>query len=144
MADVLQDFPIAASPERVFEAISTPAGIDQWWSLSSSGTPVEGSVYALDFGPEYQWQARVVRSVPDQEFELELTSAMPDWLGTRVGFALEDLGNGRTWVRFHHTGWPDAGEHYRTSSHCWALYLRVLRRFVEHGETVPYGERLNV
>jgi hypothetical protein len=61
-----------------------------------------------------------------------------------VGFALEDLGNGRTWVRFHHTGWPDASEHYRTSSHCWALYLRILRRFVEHGETVPYADRLNV
>jgi hypothetical protein len=63
---------------------------------------------------------------------------------SRVGFALEDLGNGRTWVRFHHTGWPDAGEHYRTSSHCWALYLRILRRFVEHGETVPYADRLSV
>jgi hypothetical protein len=44
----------------------------------------------------------------------------------------------------HHTGWPDAGEHYRTSSHCRALYLRILRRFVEHGETVPYADRLNV
>ena len=46
-------------------------------------------------------------------------------------------------MRFHHTGWPDAGEHYRTSSHL-ALYLRILRCFVEHGETVPYADRLNV
>ena len=62
----------------------------------------------------------------------------------RVGFTLEDRGNGRTWVRFTHVGWPGAGAHYRTSSHCWALYLRVLRRFVEHGETVPCADRLNV
>jgi uncharacterized protein YndB with AHSA1/START domain len=143
VADVLQDFPIAAPASQIFAAISTPAGLDQWWTLTSSGSPIEGSDYVLDFGPEYQWRARVVRSVPDQAFELELTSAMPDWLGTRVSFALEDLG-GRTWVRFTHTGWPDAGEHYRTSSHCWALYLRILRRFVEHGETVPYAERLSV
>jgi len=78
MADVLQDFPIAAPPDRVFAAISTPAGRDEWWALGSSGTPVERSVYALDFGPEYQRQARVVRCVPDKEFELELTSAMRD------------------------------------------------------------------
>ena len=63
--------------------------------------------------------------------------------GHAHGLRTEDLG-GRTWVRFKHTGWPDAGEHYRTSSHCWALYLRILRRFVEHGETVPYADRLNV
>ena len=144
MADVLQDLPIAAPAAKVFAAISTPAGLDEWWTLSSSGTPALGADYALDFGPEYQWRARVVRCVPDKEFELELTSAMPDWVHTRVGFTLEDLGSGRTWVRFTHVGWPYEGEHYRTSSHCWALYLRILRRFVEHGETVPYADRLNV
>src|SRR5262245_32012170 len=142
MADILQDFPIAAAVADVFAAVSTPQGLDRWWTLTSSGTPAAGSEYALDFGPEYQWRARVTACVAEKEFELELTTAMPDWLRTRVGFRLEDLG-GRTWVRFSHTGWPEAGEHFRTSAHCWALYLRILRRFVEHGETVPYADRLN-
>jgi hypothetical protein len=34
-------------------------------------------------------------------------------------------------------GWPEANGHYRTSCHCWALYLRILRRYLEFGETVP-------
>ena len=51
-------------------------------------------------------------SVPDREFELELTVATPDWMHTRVGFRLEDRG-GTTWVRFSHRGWPAADEHYR-------------------------------
>lgn len=142
MADVLQDFPIAAPARKVFAAISTPEGLDQWWTSSSSGSAALGSEYALDFGPGYQWHARVVRCVPDREFELELTSAMPDWMHTRVGFTLEDRG-ARTWVRFNHSGWPGIDEHYRSSAHCWALYLRILRRFVEHGETVPYATRLS-
>jgi hypothetical protein len=34
--------------------------------------------------------------------------------------------------------------HYRTSCHCGALYLRILRRHLEHGESVPYERRLDV
>lgn len=37
-----------------------------------------------------------------------------------------------------------ANDHFRTSSCCWAQYLRILRRFLEHGERVPYAERLDV
>ena len=43
-----------------------------------------------------------------------------------------------------HLGWPEANAHYRTSCHCWALYLRVLRRYLENGESVPYEVRLDV
>ena len=141
MADILQDFPIAAPVPKVFAAVSTPEGLDRWWSLTSRGTPGEGAEYALDFGPEYQWTARVSGYVPDEFFELELTRAMPDWLGSRVGFRLSPHRTG-TWVQFHHSGWREASEHFRISSHCWAMYLRLLRRDLEHGEFVPYADRL--
>lgn len=143
MADILQDFPIKASPTQVYRAITTPAGLDAWWTKRSSGEPREGAEYGLWFGPEYDWRARVTRAVPDSEFELEMTRADDDWRGTRVGFHLTPRGDG-TWVQFHHTAWPGANEHYRISSHCWAMYLRVLRRFLEHGESVPYEQRLDV
>jgi hypothetical protein len=66
-----------------------------------------------------------------------------DWMATRVGFRLEGRKSG-TWVGFYHTGWPSANEHYRVSCNCWALYLRILRRYLEHGESVPYEKRLDV
>jgi hypothetical protein len=50
----------------------------------------------------------------------------------------------RTWVDFYHSSWRHANDHYRTTSCCWAMYLRVLRRFLEHGERVPYADRLDV
>jgi len=77
------------------------------------------------------------------EFELELTRADTEWVGTNVGFHLQATG-GATQVRFHHTGWPDASEHYRISCYCWAMYLRILRRHLEHRESVPYERRLDV
>ena len=143
MADIFHDLPIDAPVSRVYDAISTPAGLDAWWTKRSAGTPREGAEYELGFGPDYDWRATVTRAVAGSEFELGLTRADADWLGTRVGFTLEPRKAG-TWLRFRHSGWPDVNEHYRISCNCWALYLRVLRRYLQHGETVPYEFRLDV
>ncbi len=143
MANIFHDFPIKASPDRVFRAISTPAGLDTWWTKASAGKPREGAEYDLSFGPDYVWRGMVTRYVPDSEFELTMVQADNDWLGTLVGFRLEPRA-GATWVQFHHTGWPGINEHYRISCNCWAMYLRVLRRSLEHGESVAYEDRLDV
>ena len=137
MPDILQDLPIEAPIDRVFEAVSTPAGLDAWWTHRSSGRPQVGEEYELEFGAEYDWRAKVTRSSAPSEFELELTRADADWIGTRVTFRLRARGDG-TWLEFAHAGWKTANDHYRISCHCWAMYLRVLRRFLEHGETVAY------
>lgn len=47
-------------------------------------------------------------------------------------------------VLFYHTGWKEANAHYRISAFCWAMYLRLLKRYVESGERVRYEERLDV
>ena len=143
MPDIFHDLPIKAAPADVFDAVSRPAGLDQWWTKASKGEPSPGADYELDFGPGHRWRAKVTRCTAPTEFELELTDADSDWLGTRVGVELEPRGES-TWVRFHHTGWPSANEHYRVSCSCWAMYLRVLRRYLEYGETVPYEKRLDV
>ena len=141
--DILHDFPIDVPIARVFAGVSTPAGLDQWWTKRSAGKPVQNGEYELWFGPKFDWRARVTRSVADQAFELEITRADADWIGTRVGFELEGSKKS-TQVRFHHTGWPANNDHYRISCFCWAMYLRILKRHLEFGETVPYEERLSV
>ena len=141
--DILHDFPIIATPDRVFEGVSTPTELDRWWTEQCSGDPAEGAEYSLGFGPGYDWRATVTRCDPGAVFELRLTRADADWLGSLVGFELEEAGGG-TQVRFYHRGWPEANEHYRTSCYCWAMYLRILKRYLEHGELVPYAKRLGV
>jgi uncharacterized protein YndB with AHSA1/START domain len=138
MPDIVQHFIIHAPAAQVFRGISTPEGLDTWWTKSSTK---HGDELELDFGPTYEWGARVTRSVPDREFELEITRADADWTGTRIGFVLDEA-DGQTHARFHHTGWPQSNEHYRISCYCWAMYLRLLKRHVERGELVPYEQRL--
>ena len=89
MADIFQQFPIKAPAEAVFQAISTPAGLDTWWTKRSSGQPVEGATYELGFGPGYDWRAVVSRCAPNSVFEVEMTSAVDEWRGTRIGLLLD-------------------------------------------------------
>lgn len=142
MVDIYHQLPIKASRQKVFSMISTPGGLDAWWTKDCAGNPVEGAEYELGFHPPYEWRAVVSRCIPDSEFELVMTRSDADWDGTRVGFVLEER-DGVTQLNFSHTGWPELNEHFRVSSCCWAAYLRLLRRNIEYGEFVPYEDRLD-
>lgn len=136
-------FQVNGTIEKVFHTISTANGISKWWSLDASGHSEHGSILQLDFGPGYQWQAQVVEMVAPNEFELLLIKADEDWTNTTVGFQLIQEKD-QVDVRFHHKGWQQANDHYCISCYCWAMYLRLMKRYVEHGETVEYHQRLNV
>ena len=142
MPDILQDFPIRAPIQRVFDAVSSPHGLNQWWTETCDGECTVGASYLLGFGPEYQWRASVTRCEKNTTFELTMAECDADWQTTRVAFTLSPTRDG-THVRFEHIGWPEANAHYRISTHCWALYLRLLRRYLEYGETVQYQGRLD-
>ncbi len=144
MAEILHDFPITAPRPRIYAAVATPAGLDEWWTLRAKGEPSAGATYELFFGEGYDWRATVTQCEPDRMIEWEITRADTDWESTRVSVELSDRPEGITWVRFAHRGWPAGNEHFRVSSCCWAMYLRVLRRFVEFGERVPYADRLSI
>ena len=142
MTDILHDLVIKAPRARVFQAIATPEGLDRWWTLRSSGRAELGATWELYFGEPHDWRAVVTRCRPGEAFELGLTRADAEWSGTSVRFTLaehDDL----TALRFAHVGWPSSSAHCRTSSYCWAMYLRLLRRWLELGETVPYALRLD-
>ena len=143
MASIFHSFPIQTSPDKVFEAISRSRGLDSWWTKRSEAEPELEGNYSLDFGPQYIWQAVVTKYIESTTFELQFWDADADWKGTKVGFSLIPK-NGNTEVNFYHTGWLENNEHYRISSFCWAMYLRILKRYIEFGEQIPYEIRLNV
>jgi uncharacterized protein YndB with AHSA1/START domain len=143
MPDIVHDFPIAAPIERVFDVLCSPEGLDAWWTKESEGTPGPGNEYRFFFSPEYDWAGVMRRYERPTLVEWQLTRADADWTGTRVGFGLASQGSS-TQVQFYHAGWPAANAHYRTSCYCWAMYLRILKRHLEHGETVDYEARLEV
>src|SRR5690606_12095634 len=117
---IFHDFTIQAPPARVFQSISDPKHLVNWWPSKCSGTPKEGEEYNFYFTPEYNWYGEVARYNPDKSFHIRMTRSDPDWDPTSFGFDLTDK-NGNTYVSFSHTGWVDCGEHFRVASFCWAM-----------------------
>jgi len=144
MPDIIQEFIVNVPQVRVFHAMATPQGLAHWWTETSAGEPKPGAEYTLDLGPGHDWKGKVTRFTPDSAFELEIAKAHDHWMGTRVGCELQPEGKNATRVRFYHTGWSEGNEHRRVACYCWAMYLRIMRRFLERGETVPYEDCLSV
>ena len=82
--------------------------------------------------------------VAPHEFEIALIKADSDWLDSTIRFELASSGDQAVQLKFHHQGWNQANDHYYISCYCWAMYLRLMKRYVEFGEFVPYPDRLNV
>ena len=140
MPDILLSFPIYRNVPVVFNAMTLPAGLDTWWTRDSDGTPMLGARYRFGFGSSVQWTGEVTRCEAPSAFEWTMRDADADWHGTRVGFTLKDIPGGAL-VEFSHRGWPAENDHFRGSCYCWASYLRILRRHLEHGDVVPYDAR---
>jgi uncharacterized protein YndB with AHSA1/START domain len=141
MPTIYHDFTINANPERVFETVSTPYGLDNWWTQRSSGKQEIGSVFNLHFTDEYNWFAEVSILKHNHQIEFSMTKAMEEWMPTSFGFILNEEKQGITSVQFYHKNWSTESKEFRVASYCWANLLRQMKQYLEQGIITPFNER---
>lgn len=137
---IYHDLVVNVPVEKVFEAISNPKHLINWWPLRCKGTPKMGNEYNFYFTPEYDWYGKVSKLIPNQSFYIKMTKSDLDWNTTTFGFDLKEA-NGNTELRFSHIGWPECNSHYRVSSFCWAMLLKGLKDYLEKGIILPFEQR---
>lgn len=138
--NIYHNLTIKSSANQLFEAITTPEGLINWWPLKCSGEPEEGAEYRFYFGPEYDWNAEVVTCKPDHYFRLKMTKSDPDWDASHLEFTL-DQKEDEVMLKFAHRNWPEDNDHFKHSSYCWALLLNGLKNYVEKGIVIPFENR---
>ena len=137
---IYHDLVIDTPLEKVFEAISQPEHLINWWPLRCSGVPQVGSEYNFYFSDEYDWYGEVIHCKHNEAFHVKMTNADSDWNTTTFGFDLQEE-RGTIQVQFWHIGWPSCNAHYRRSSFCWAILLNGLKNYLEKGIIVPFEDR---
>ena len=93
---------IKASAKEVFDAVSLPEHLNNWWPLKSSGTPELDPVYNLKFTDQYNWFGKVVQVEANTSFFIKMTDSDADWNPKTFGFTLEEKENA-VCLRFSHT-----------------------------------------
>ncbi|KJD33570.1 hypothetical protein PK35_06930 [Tamlana nanhaiensis] len=138
--NIYHNFQINASMQAVFNAVTQPEHLNNWWSLTSSGTPALNQIYNLNFTNSYNWFGKVCKVETNKSFYLKMTESDADWNPTTFGFDLFSTKLG-TEVHFSHVNWPEENNHFKHSSFCWALLLNGLKNYLEKGIIIPFEER---
>ncbi|MDT7827134.1 SRPBCC domain-containing protein [Pricia sp. S334] len=137
---IYHDLNIKAPAREVFEKITLPDHLINWWPLRCEGEPEVGASYNFYFTPEFDWYGKVIACNPNVAFQIKMTQADADWKGTSFSFDLEDTAKG-VLLKFSHKSWPKCNHHFRRSSFCWAILLNSLKKYIEKGTVVPFEER---
>jgi uncharacterized protein YndB with AHSA1/START domain len=137
MATLYHQVRIAASPRKLYEAISTERGIAAWWD-----EPVavgSGTSQVLEFrpGPAHGvLRMKVLERREGRRVEWECTSTHPEtspasaWTGTHVAFEIREAEGGAI-LDFRHSGWDEASPFLGFCNFGWGVALQKLKETCE-------------
>lgn len=145
--DIEMNSYIGASPERVFDSITTAKGWDSWFTCGTSLDLKPGGRFILrwkEFGAkrvDYEAECSILEVAPNDRFVFQWSSGN---CRTTITITLEALGEG-TLVKVLETGYECTPEGLWGLMDCatgWGEALTLLKFYLEHGVTygaVPAG-----
>jgi uncharacterized protein YndB with AHSA1/START domain len=136
MSSIKHLYHINASPEKVFEALTTIQGLSGWWTTKTSGDCLPGGTIQFNFGDMGGPEMKVREMIPHEKLTWECLNM--DWAGHLFTFQL-DTNDNKTRVRFEHSGWNETGDFYASCCYSWARYLESLRQLCQTGRGEAFG-----
>jgi uncharacterized protein YndB with AHSA1/START domain len=131
---------IKASPDAVFDAITTLTGLAAWWSPATGSGQAGGELRFVMNAPE-PLVIRVDDATRPTRVRWTVTDCpfLPDWAGTRPAFTITPVDSDTTALHFHHHGLSERLECFGMCSRSWTHYMTSLRDHLETGRGSPRG-----
>jgi uncharacterized protein YndB with AHSA1/START domain len=131
---------IAATPEAVLAALSTPEAVTSWWGPAIGSADAGGTLVVSFMGG----RQRIVMHV-EPAFENRAVWAVkecpltPDWIGTTIFFDVTEAGDGAM-LYFRHQGLTPELECFDMCHEGWTHFLASLVSYAETGVGQPHTE----
>ena len=139
-ADFASTLSFTASPDAVFDAVTSLAGLSSWWTRAH-GSGQAGGELTFVFGDD-SVVMRVDEAVRPSAVRWTVTAIsfapMQDWLGTTISFAVSPDDRGGSRLQFHHGGLTPQLECFDTCSSGWRQALATLVSYVDRGTGHPF------
>ena len=84
MVDILHRVGVEATPERVFEALTTIDGLAGWWTTDTHGDGDVGGVLQFRFGEKGGFDMNVRELDHGKHVLWEVVDGPEEWIGTHV------------------------------------------------------------
>lgn len=145
MADILHRVGVrSATPEKVYEALTTVDGLAGWWTDETTGSGDLGGVLQFRFyGGNGGADMEVVDLRPGELVVWRVVDGPAEWIGTTIEFRLAQEDD-YTVVLFAHRGWKEPVEFMHHCSTRWGVFLLSLKSLVETGEGAPAPKDVSV
>jgi uncharacterized protein YndB with AHSA1/START domain len=141
---IVRELRIGATPETVFDVVSNPEHVRQWWPDEANFESVPGEVgevvFVSDEGEKFPVAIQVVDAIPYRFFSFRWTQPLGEPAQNDnsylVTFELEPDGSG-TLLRMTETGFRERGwsiavieENYRDHEEGWDRHLARLAPYI--------------
>ncbi len=129
MADINHEIKINASPQAVYDALTTASGLRSWHTARTEPSDAKGQTFTMhpEDGPEFEW--KVVKA-DSRTVEWQCVKGPGHSVGTTARFSFSPLEDGRTHLEFSHSGWPDTSGNFRKCNTLWGVLLFHLRKYL--------------
>ena len=138
MPGLLHEISIQAPAAKVYEALTTSAGLQSWWTTDAVAEPRVGAVAEFGFfGRKVVFQMRIDELTPARRIVWQCIGGPDEWPQTRVIWELTEQ-DGETRVCFDQTGWPNSEGHFRPANSTWGALIFRLKDYVEGKSPGPH------
>jgi len=133
MPDILHRVGINASPEKVFEILTTIEGNRGWWDSGAMGDAKKGGTITFFKG---LLDTKVTETKPNELVSWKCVKGPEEWINTEITFKLL-YKKDQTFVLFSHANWKEPVEFMYHCSTKWATFLLSLKALAETGKGRP-------
>lgn len=158
MPNIRHNLLIAASAEKIYNAITSEEGLSAWWTPKTTAKAEVNSIARFPFGNGYYKEMKILELTPSELVKWNCIKGDTEWVGTNISFTLiastkknllntnpEILGQIEqqsreegTMLIFHHDDWQDYTPMFAECNYTWGQFLRSLKLLCETGKGKPW------
>jgi len=132
---------VKASPDALFDALTTLTGLAAWWNPATGSGEAGGELRFVINDPR-PLVIHVDEAIRPTSVRWTVTACpfLPDWEGTRPTFAISPVDGDTSELHFRHHGLTEELECIEMCTRSWDHYMTTsLRDYLENGDGSPFG-----
>lgn len=139
MKTILHTVDIQASPEDVYSALVTEAGLSGWWTATVEAEERVGGIIDFTFGATFNPDMEITALEPPKLVTWRCVGGHDQWLDNTFRFVIEARAEGSILFFRQEYSRELSDEEYGRYCFNWGYYLESLRKLVETGRGTPYN-----